>query len=272
MQSTKRSRVGFTLIELLVVIAIIAILAALLFPVFSRVRESVRQSSCFTNMHEIYRAAKLYKEDNNRYPASLLGFVQYVDQNNVAQFYTGNGQPLQLSSLVYKPLFNAQKYLKDPSVFNCPDSKDKDQTQITTALYPIQQNSAVAGQQVTFTDIVRHNTGNDANAGYPVGKPAYYYKYDSYDIGPKLNPDGSVAPGSYEVHYSLDWTGGSGSSDPQNQLKYGQNAPEDHTVLTWCTEHAAVGNDKVLVLMLSGKTIPADAKLFVSKGPLNYAP
>lgn len=57
-----RSR-GFTLIELLVVIAIIAILAAILFPVFSRAREQARASACLTNMKQIGLALMMYVQD-----------------------------------------------------------------------------------------------------------------------------------------------------------------------------------------------------------------
>jgi prepilin-type N-terminal cleavage/methylation domain-containing protein len=49
-------RHGFTLIELLVVIAIIAILAAILFPVFAQARESARQISCSTRFYQVARA------------------------------------------------------------------------------------------------------------------------------------------------------------------------------------------------------------------------
>jgi prepilin-type N-terminal cleavage/methylation domain-containing protein len=275
MNLTQRSHTGFTLIELLTVIAIIAVLAALLFPVFSRVRENVHQTQCFTNMHDIFRAAKLYKEDNNRYPASLLGFAQYTDNANKAQFYSGTtGQPLPVDSLSYKPLFNSSHYLKDDSLFTCPDAQEKDKTlAVVTATYPtyLGTGNAFAGQTVTFTQVVQHNTNNDANSAFPLGQPAYFYPFDSYDIGPKLNPDGTAVRGTHELHYSLDWTGGAGGQDPRNQLKYGQNAPEDTTVLTWCSDHVAYGSsDKVLVLTLSGKTIPADAKEFATKGPLNY--
>ncbi len=56
-------RKGFTLIELLVVIAIIAILAAILFPVFARAREKARQASCVSNCKQIMLAVLMYAED-----------------------------------------------------------------------------------------------------------------------------------------------------------------------------------------------------------------
>lgn len=56
-------RSGFTLIELLVVIAIIAILAAILFPVFARAREQARKAACMSNLKQIGLAALLYIED-----------------------------------------------------------------------------------------------------------------------------------------------------------------------------------------------------------------
>ena len=58
-----RTRHGFTLIELLVVIAIIAILAAILFPVFARAREKARQSSCLSNLKQLATAEKMYEQD-----------------------------------------------------------------------------------------------------------------------------------------------------------------------------------------------------------------
>ena len=58
-----RARKGFTLIELLVVIAIIAILAAILFPVFARAREKARASACLSNLKQIGMGIQMYAQD-----------------------------------------------------------------------------------------------------------------------------------------------------------------------------------------------------------------
>jgi prepilin-type N-terminal cleavage/methylation domain-containing protein/prepilin-type processing-associated H-X9-DG protein len=59
----QKKREGFTLIELLVVIAIIAILAAILFPVFAKAREKARTASCQSNLKQIGLAAAMYRQD-----------------------------------------------------------------------------------------------------------------------------------------------------------------------------------------------------------------
>src|SRR5712691_8661297 len=59
------ARRGFTLIELLVVIAIIAILAAILFPVFAHAREKARQTSCLSNLRQLASGMMMYAEDND---------------------------------------------------------------------------------------------------------------------------------------------------------------------------------------------------------------
>src|SRR5688572_20792846 len=66
-----RTKRGFTLIELLVVIAIIAILAAILFPVFAQARESARKATCTSNMKQIGTAISMYMQDFDEwYPPS----------------------------------------------------------------------------------------------------------------------------------------------------------------------------------------------------------
>jgi len=84
-----RARCGFTLIELLVVIAIIAILAAILFPVFARAREQARRSSCLSNLKQLGLASMMYAQDydevllvaptqGNPMPNVVQGLLPYV--------------------------------------------------------------------------------------------------------------------------------------------------------------------------------------------------
>jgi|YelNatPaOPRAMG01_1025707.scaffolds.fasta_scaffold61217_2 prepilin-type N-terminal cleavage/methylation domain-containing protein/prepilin-type processing-associated H-X9-DG protein len=91
---------GFTLIELLVVIAIIAILAAILFPVFSRAREQARKTSCLSNLKQLSTGLSMYVQDWDEYfPWSLrLG-----GDGNVYSFY-----------------HSIMPYIKNVQVFLCP--------------------------------------------------------------------------------------------------------------------------------------------------------
>ena len=68
-------RKGFTLIELLVVIAIIAILAAILFPVFARAREKARQTQCLSNVKQTMLAVNMYAQDYDETLPRLNIFV-----------------------------------------------------------------------------------------------------------------------------------------------------------------------------------------------------
>ena len=70
---SRQSSNGFTLIELLVVIAIIAILAAILFPVFAKARERARTSNCLSNLRQISLANVQYLQDN-------AGAVEVLEQ------------------------------------------------------------------------------------------------------------------------------------------------------------------------------------------------
>lgn len=72
---------GFTLIELLVVIAIIAILAAILFPIFSNAKERGRQARCLNNLKQLALAFGRYGDDNNG-SAPSAGIQEWFDPNN----------------------------------------------------------------------------------------------------------------------------------------------------------------------------------------------
>lgn len=74
-----RSCGAFTLIELLVVIAIIAILAAILFPVYARVKENAKKTTCLSNIAQIGKALKMYTDDHDgHYPLWYMGARQNI--------------------------------------------------------------------------------------------------------------------------------------------------------------------------------------------------
>lgn len=107
----RRNR-GFTLIELLVVIAVIAILAALLFPVFSRARDKARQISCASNLKQIGLAAALYIQDyDERYP---LGHAPQADP--LAAFDGGGDYEPHFIELLRPFIKNS----KNQGVWRCP--------------------------------------------------------------------------------------------------------------------------------------------------------
>jgi prepilin-type N-terminal cleavage/methylation domain-containing protein len=250
---------GFTLIELLVVIAIIAILAAILFPVFGLVRENSRKVQCMEQMHNVWVALEQYKLDNNKYPPTLLGYVELPG----GTYYNGVGSPVPMNNAVQKPLFKTTggKYMKDSTLFQCPDNVINNTSTVTTAVFPTAPGVTASGTVPNY-----YNSAN----------PAYYYKADAYDTGPQVDKNGNVVMAAgmpvQELHYSLSWTTTVGPGDAVNQLKY-PNPPADKTVVTWCTYHVATAHSNIIpVLMLSGNVRPVPTDQFVTKGPLNYAP
>lgn len=104
-------RRGFTLIELLVVIAIIAILAAILFPVFARARENARKSNCQSNLKQIGLALAMYRSDyDERWP-----------QSDPVNWDDAQGPALRTAwpGWVSTPL---RPYTKNQQIFQCPSA------------------------------------------------------------------------------------------------------------------------------------------------------
>lgn len=133
---------GFTLIELLVVIAIIAILAAILFPVFAKAREKARQGSCLSNIRQLGTAAMSYAQDfDERFPAS------FRDTNNTAprfwwcdmiQPYVANYQLLRCpsgdrSEYTWRPAYPAP----NPLVFSYAITDIRVDPWYNLGIYPV---------------------------------------------------------------------------------------------------------------------------------------
>ena len=102
--TTNPKRLGFTLIELLVVIAIIAILAAILFPVFAQAREKARQASSSSNVRQLGLAINMYKQDyDERFP-----FGGWLPAGNGSGEWQNTVAP----------------YVRNKGVYYCPSSTD----------------------------------------------------------------------------------------------------------------------------------------------------
>ncbi len=116
------ARRGFTLIELLVVIAIIAILAAILFPVFAQAREQARKSSCLSNVKQIALGIVMYVQDYDEMMVPVHN-CEVPPADRITWFCDGNGGARLDWDEVVKP------YIKSPlaygnSIFHCPDLEE----------------------------------------------------------------------------------------------------------------------------------------------------
>lgn len=108
LQSRNQNKDAFTLIELLVVIAIIAILAAILFPVFSRARENARKASCQSQLKQIG-----------------LGVIQYMSDYDSRYPYLGGASTNSLHPII-------EPYIKSDQVWFCPSQKPLNTTALST--------------------------------------------------------------------------------------------------------------------------------------------
>ena len=163
-----RKGTGFTLIELLVVIAIIAILAAILFPVFAQAREKARQATCLSNEKQIALAFLMYNEDyDEKFPGSTDAY-EYVDP---ADRFTPNSDGIHdWSWEMYDTGPNGeermtwdvliQPYMKSHGAFACPDDPQKGTTVIGYDFAQVERSYSVANGIIDY-----QHTGNGAILG-----------------------------------------------------------------------------------------------------------
>ena len=172
-------RRGFTLIELLVVIAIIAILAAILFPVFAQARENGRKSNCISNVRQLALATIMYTQDydGTLYPCNGRGWPAPCNPRcNEACCQAGN--------IYTNPAFVAdpertviglrevhQPYMKNTKIFGCPSDPNTGRT---------------------------HTCRNTMPTGFP--DPPFENQYDHFWTSYRYAPcNGSPLPGCLQI-------------------------------------------------------------------------
>jgi len=183
---------GFTLIELLVVIAIIAILAAILFPVFAKAREKARATSCLSNLRQMGTACLSYAQDfDEKMPNVYLDSAGYrYWWADLVQPYIRNYQLLKCPSApenewyyaAYRPR-NPLTGLTDPLYcsYAMPDMRVD---QYNQAIYPIPGSNQSQIQDPTGTILVVDSVAPLLTAGNIPFYGTNYRLLDQTDIGP----------------------------------------------------------------------------------------
>jgi prepilin-type N-terminal cleavage/methylation domain-containing protein len=287
---------GFTLIELLVVIAIIAILAAIIFPVFMRAKEAAYRSGDMTSLNNIRNGLQLYRADQEAYPPQLLGYVtNYTTGPQAGQIIPANLlkaglYPRRIDSInSLKPAYD-RKSMTDivPAAWPSADSRPagsaaildlngdgnivsslaEDDPQQARQAYASGNNCSTTSTSSCVYYIndgspsFQWQVGNNANAA------TKFYAVSGYDVGEVKAAPGGDENRRWELHYTLRWTnwgvsGGNQRDDPR-QLIYSE--PPDNTVITWdawfrdyTSGNLPVRGKKDFVLFLGGGARPYDS-------------
>jgi len=288
-----RRRNGFTLIELLVVIAIIAILAAIIFPVYAQAKKSAYKSSDLSNMNSLRTALQLYKADTGAYPPALLGYVGLYSGTEGINVTNGNIippnaikdalYPKRVESVsVFRPALDRIADDAPARPYDAATIEAGNDPMVTPAYWP--QGIPFDASQRGKTQRFGPNDGFVKRAYIGGGGcavvPNYYYRLSGYDVAPASNLSGA----KMETHYQLFWTGFTVPADPCNvdpalesgdandsPRQLGYTDPPETTVVTWNPffrdyTGGAPGHVKQdLVLFLAGNARPMDSADVASK-------
>ncbi|MCX7598406.1 MAG: type II secretion system GspH family protein [Armatimonadetes bacterium] len=244
-------RAGFTLIELLVVIGIIAILVAILFPVFSSARIKARQTKCISHLHQIVTALKQYAEDYRAYP-------QWPSYDIASKRFTGG-----ISALY-------PDYISDLSIFICPEDTRALQRQ-KEAKEQLYSSYNADIDLVVFLPNPSGHIESDGVYTYLTNRLYNYFGYGQRMQDGSWSADGA---GGYDKFYVYNWTGGGAFIGPEfgdplpwwlsEEGMHWRHCPRlmnryapDNTIVVHCPHHRKHGN-KEIVARLGGDVVVTD--------------
>jgi prepilin-type N-terminal cleavage/methylation domain-containing protein/prepilin-type processing-associated H-X9-DG protein len=209
------SRRGFTLIELLVVIAIIAILAAILFPVFAKAREKARQSSCNSNVRQLGIAILSYVQDyDERFPGYQFGTTAVNLQYWPDQIFS---------------------YMKNSQILSCPSRKGALQTWNGPAVPPADGVTTCAyGLSWAGGGV------SGASLGTIVNPSQCVVLGESYNVHKYNHKHNAVTVPDLATFARMATTNAAGEDGPHNG---GENLVFVDGHAKWMTEATLFGND-----------------------------
>lgn len=183
--TSRRALRGFTLIELLVVIAIIAILAAILFPVFAQAREKARQTACLSNVKQLGLAFAMYSQDYDE-----------TNPNGINWYYPGgNGWAGQ-----------TYPYIKNQNIFQCPSDVT---LPLTRTSYGYNSNNTLpTGTSVSAYTIAAYNAPASTVLLFEI-QGNYFGPNDSWTVANEITDfagDGGFSPAGWGIG-GYSWAG-----------------------------------------------------------------
>jgi len=244
---TSRKRSAFTLIELLVVIAIIAILAAILFPVFAQAREKARQTSCLSNEKQIGLAALQYAQDFDETMPQLY-------------YFKNSPSTVHWMDLLYP-------YIKSEAIFTCPSRNGDTNDPNNYAQYVWVGNTgamaAIGGKRTYHYGTYAINGTYDGSYGSVIGTPLSNIIHPASTV---FACEGAIPvyPTNNDVDSStnFDWGVGTSTTYYQSWIVTTSKPPKvsannadrvfaphfARTNISWCDGHSSNMDLKALML------------------------
>jgi len=256
----RRSSTGFTLIELLVVIAIIAILTAILLPVFATVRENARASNSMSNMHAISTGLAQFELDHHRYPDVLFGYAVPGAAMNQA---LDQAESVNQADMYFPGLY--PEYVKDYRIFTDPNNN-----------VAFSATASVPVNVLAPCDASQDAGCSGAAVGTLVPTSRTFYKADAYDSSPAITNTNAIDTGTFVARYQSSWTNVDSAFDcAQSGSLCGANSENLYThQLRWknppaetyvdSTTYHVQQSGKVLVLWENGSVRKVDVSQFLA--------